>query len=175
MNITPSKAKPLLVALIAVLGASMFLIGQDVLAQEVVVTDTRMEIGLGIAQEEAHVSFEADAHLSKVYIGALARGYDHAETSEDNLRDAEVYFSINMTIYNAIGHVLFNRTMMFEKGAGRTISVYTPLEDVELGTSMTIVVDMELEITRMTPEGDPPAKNTITKTIHEEITVPVAG
>jgi len=175
VNLTLSKSKPLLLALIAVLGVSMFLIGQDVLAQDVVITEIGMGFGLEIPQREANVSFEAEAYSARIYIGALERGCDVRETSGDKHPSAQVYFSNNMTIYNATGHVIFNRTMIFRKGADRTIMVYAPLEDVEPGTSMTIVMDIDLRITLPTPEDTPSIKNTITKTIHKEITVPVTG
>lgn len=172
MNLTITKTKAILIALIAILGITMFFVGQQVLAQEVVVTEISIAVDpLGSPISNVDISLEAKAYRARVDRGALGRGYDIIETSEDNIAGAEVYFSNNMTIYNATGHVIFNRTMVFEKGADRTIEVYAPLEDVESGTEMTIVIDIELEVTL--PSGAVPG--TITQTIHKEITVPVGG
>lgn len=173
MNLVMNKkTKAILITLIIILGITMFFVGQQVLAQEVVVTEISIAVNpLGSPINDVDVSLEAEAHRVRVDRGALGRGYDIMETSGDNLAGAEVYFSNNMTIYNATGDVVFNRTMVFEKGADRTIKVYAPLEDVEPGTEMTIVIDIELEVTL--PSGAVPG--TITQTIHKEITVPVGG
>ena len=174
MNLAMSKrTKAILIPLIIILGVTMFLVGQQVLAQEAVVTEISIAVDpLGSPMSDVDVSLEAEAHRARVDIGALGRGYDMKQTSGDNLAGAEVYFSNNMTIINtATGEVLFNRTIVFEKGADRTIEVYVPSEDVEPGTEMTIVIDIELEVTL--PSGAVPG--TITRTIHKEITVPVGG
>lgn len=172
MNLTISKTKAILIALIAILGVSMFLVGQEVLAQEVVVTEISMVVDPEILLDDVDVS--AEAYHARVDIGALGRGYDIEETSGDNL-SAEVYFSNNMTIY-VDGDLVFNRTMVFEEGTWpATVTVYTPLEDVKPGANMTIVIDIELKVTLLTPEDTLPVPNTITQTVHREITVPVRG
>lgn len=166
MNFT-SKTKAILIALIVIVGVGMFFVGQEVLAEEVVVTEISMAVDpVGIPMSNVDVSFEAEAYRARVYRGALGRGYDIRETSGDNLAGAEVYFSNNMTIYNATGHAVFNRTIVFEKGADRTIEVYAPLEDLEPGTEMRIVIDIEIEITL-------PTGASITRSVHKDFTVPV--
>lgn len=170
MNFT-SKTKAILIVLIIIVGVGMFFVGQEALAQEAAVTEISMEVDpMGVPMSNVDVSFAAEAYRARVDRGALGRGYDIKETSGDNIPGAEVHFSNNMTITNtATGEVLFNRTMTFEKGADRVIKVYAPLEDLEPGTEITIVIDIELEVTL--PTGAVPG--TITQTIHWEITVQV--
>ena len=165
MNLT-SKTKAGLIALIIIVGVGMYFVGQEVLAQEVVVTEISMAVDPGLPLSDVDVS--AEAYRARVDRGAVGRGYDVDETSGDNL-GAEVYFSNNMTIY-VDGDLVFNRTMVFEKGTWpRTIEVYTSLEDIEPSANMTITIDIKIEVTL--PEGAGPG--TITQTIQREITVPV--
>jgi hypothetical protein len=167
VNLT-NKSKAILIALIIVVGVGMFFVGQEVLAQEVVVTEINMAVDPGLSD----VTVSAGAHRARVDIGALRRGYDVKETSGENL-GAEVSFSNNMTIY-VDGVLVFNRTMTFEKGTlPTTVTVYTPSEDVKPGANMTIVIDIELEVTLPTPEDTLPVPHTVTQTIHKEIIVPV--
>lgn len=169
MNLT-GKTKAILIALIIIVGVGMFFVGQEALSQEVVVTEISMAVNpVGSPVSNVDVPLEAEAYRARVDRGALGRGCDTKEASGDNIPGAEVHFSNNMTIYNATGHVVFNRTMTFEKGVDRTIKVYAPLEEVEPGTEITIVIDIEVDVTL--PAGAVPG--TITITIHREITVQV--
>ena len=164
MNFT-SKTKAILIALIIIVGVGMFFVGQEVLAQEVVVTEISMAVNPVGSPIYVDVSFEAEAYRTRVDRGALGRGYDIKETSGDNIPGAEVHFSNNMTIY-ADGVLVFNRTMVFEKGADRTIEVYASLEDVEPGTELTITIEIEIRI-------DLPTGGSITRTVEREIVTQV--
>lgn len=162
-----SKTKALIIALIVIGGVFAFFVGQEVLAEDVVVTKVSLEVSpLGAPVSGVDVSVDAEAHRARVYKSTLSRGFEVKEVSGDEIVGATVYFSNNMTIKNATGHVIFNRTMVFEKGADKVIEVYAPLGDAELGTELAITIEIEIRI-------DLPTGGSITRTVEREIVTQV--
>lgn len=167
VNLAINKTKTVLMALIVIAGAFTFLVGQEALGQEVVVTEIRMTVDpSGIPVSDVDVSFDAETHRARVYKGAIEREYYIKETSGDNIADAEVSFRNKMRIYNATEGVVFDRTIVFERGLDRTIKVYVPSKYFEPGTEMKIIIDIEMEITFLTGKS-------ITRDFHKDFFVPV--
>lgn len=162
-----SKTKGLIIALIVVVGVFAFFVGQEVLAEDVVVAKVNVDISpLGSPVNAVDVSVDAEAHRARVYKSTLSKGFEVKEAAVDEIAAATVYFSNNMTIKNATGDVIFSRTIVSEESADKVIEVYAPLEDAEPGTALTITIEIEIRI-------DLPTGDSITRTVEREIVTQV--
>jgi len=171
------KAIGILIALIIAAGVGMFLFGQEVLGQEAVVAELNMNVSPVASSplSDISISVEARAYRARVSVSAMRRGLDVAEVSKDKIAEygASVQFEKNITIYNATGDIVFQHVLSFSKGVDREFTIYLPTSEVKPGANMTIVIDIELELTLPTPGDTLPVPGTIKRTVHEEIIVPV--
>jgi len=93
------------------------------------------------------------------------------EGPKDKIRSeapgANVTFVKTILIYDEEGNLLFNRTMVFEKGTDKTIIIYISGEEVK-GDKLLVIIDIYIRIELPTPKGVPTPR-VIEITIHREI------
>jgi len=93
------------------------------------------------------------------------------EGAKDRIRSeapgANVTFVKTILIYDEEGNLLFNRTMVFEKGTDKTIIIYISGEEVK-GDKLLVVIDIYIRVELPTPPGVPTPR-VLEITIHKEI------
>ncbi|MDH5771025.1 MAG: hypothetical protein OEZ25_07050, partial [Candidatus Bathyarchaeota archaeon] len=127
-----------------------------------------LEIEVGAEAHRAKVPRDVDLTLD-----ATHKAYDIREVSGDKAAEhgAQVHFTKKITMINAAGDVIFERTLEFEKGVDMVITIYGTTDELEPGTDVTVVLDVTMSLTLPIPEHVPEqAPRTIERTIHREMT-----
>jgi len=131
---------------------------------------------------DLEIEVEAEAHRARISRGvdltldAKHKAYSIREVSGDRVAEygAQVHFTKKITIINATGDVIFERTLELEKGADMVITIYGTTDELKPGTDITIIVDISMSLTLPVPENVPEqAPRTIERTIHREITTQI--
>jgi len=174
----------ILVALVAIGSWYMFLggqeyietgiLGQDAVAVEITLTHQpvtaspelkNMTVNMSVKCYKTRVSKTIDLKA-----GPTQKAYHVREISKDiaTAHGAQVEFEKTITIYNATGHIVFQRTMTMTKGTDKVISIYSTVEELKPGTNVKIEIKIHM---KLTPRGAAPS--TIEWTLEQTITTTV--
>lgn len=178
---TKNKIMGILIVLIIVASVGMFLFGQEVLGQEAVVVEMKVNA------EPVRSSPPSDVSVSVVYVRAyrsrvsasdFRRQYRAVESSGNKLSDfpgATVQFHKNITIYdNVTGEILYQHILNFTNIADRNFTYYLPTEGITPGEVLKIVISISIRIDLPTPPL-PQVPQTIERTITKVVYATVEG
>lgn len=178
---TKNKIIGILIVLIIVASVGMFLFGQEVLGQEAVVVEMKVNADPVTSSPPSDVSVSivyVRAYRSRVSASDFRRQYRAVESSGNKLSDfpgATVQFVKNVTIYNnATGEILYQHILNFTNIADRNVTCYLPTEGIAPGTVLKIVVNIWIRIELPTPPLTP-APQTIERTITKVVYATVEG
>lgn len=176
-----NKTLGILIALIIAASVGMFLFGQEVLGQEAVVVEMKVNADPVMSSPPSDVSVSiayVRAYRSRVSASEFRRQCRAVETSGNKLAafpGAIVTFVKNVTIYdNSTGEILYQHILNFTNIADRNVTCYLPKEGIEPETVLKIVISIWIRI-ELPTSPLPPAPQTIERSITKVVYATVEG
>ena len=155
------------------------ILGQDAVAAEITLTHQPITASPELRNMTINVNVRCyKTRVSKainIRAGPTQKEYYVRDFSEDKAatHGAHVEFEKTITIYNATGHIVFQRTMTMTKGTDKVITIYSTVEELKPGTNAKIEIKIHMKLTLPTRGMATPTiveltlERTITTTVKE--------